>query len=320
MRGAVVRVTDGWQQLVARRALNKAGAYPQAVQTLLGEMVAAAALMQSNIKFDGALVLQIMGDGPVNLAVAEVFSDYRFRATATVQAAVADDAPLSHMVNVLNQGRCAITLDPENKLPGQQPYQGIVSLFDDQKNKLEKLSDVLSHYMLQSEQLDTAMVLAADDTVAAGILLQRMPLMGENNLGENKVGEQATDAGGMREDGIGNSEDYNRLAAFVNSVKREELLTLSTDELLHRLFWEEPIMRFEPLVGDDAPHFSCSCSQDKVASMIQTLGEEEARSIVQEQGAIEVDCQYCGATYRFDSVDGLFSPAANQPPSSSALN
>lgn len=312
VRGAIVRVEDGWQQLLQRRQLHHDTAYPPPVQALLGEMVAASALMQSNIKFDGALVLQIMGDGPVKVAVAEMFSDYRFRATANVQGQVADDAPLSHMVNVLNQGRCAITLDPENKKPGQQPYQGIVPLYGDQREKLEKLSDVLSHYMLQSEQLDTAMVLAADDNVAAGIFVQRMPLEGEGNLENLKEHEGEDDA----------LADYERIAAFVHSVKREELLSLNVQDMLHRLFWEEPLMQFEAIEGEDAPRFSCSCSEEKVRNMIATLGKEQAEDIVQEQGSISVDCQFCGARYVFDddAVAQIFPPEAHRPPGSSRVN
>ena len=99
-----------------------------------------------------------------------------------LQGEVADDAPLSHMVNVLGQGRCAITLDPKDRLPGQQPYQGVVPLYGDRGEKLEKLSEVIEHYMLQSEQLDTRLVLAANDQMAAGLLIQRLPLQGEANL------------------------------------------------------------------------------------------------------------------------------------------
>ncbi len=88
------------------------------------------------------------------------------------------------MLNVHGKGRCVITLDPKERLPGQQPYQGIVPLHGDRREPLQELSDVLEHYMLQSEQLDTRLVLAADDHVAAGLLIQRLPVEGEGNLGE----------------------------------------------------------------------------------------------------------------------------------------
>jgi molecular chaperone Hsp33 len=151
VRGMVVRLTDTWTEILRRRASNSStGAYPEPVRDMLGEMVAAASLMQANIKFDGALVLQIFGDGPVKLAVVEVQPDLALRATATVVGEVDAATTLSQMVNVGNEGRCAITLDPTSKFPGQQPYQGVVPLFDDRRHKIEKVSAVLEHYMLQS--------------------------------------------------------------------------------------------------------------------------------------------------------------------------
>ncbi len=160
VRGMVVRLTDAWTQILERRAANSdTGAYPEAVSNLLGEMTAAAVLMQASIKFNGALVLQIFGDGPVKLAVVEVQPDLSVRATATVLGVVANEARVSDMVNVSNQGRCAVTLDPQEKFAGQQPYQGVVPLHGDRGEKLERFSEVLEHYMRQSEQLDTTLVL-----------------------------------------------------------------------------------------------------------------------------------------------------------------
>ncbi len=307
VRGMLVRLTDSWQEILRRR--QQAGGYPAAVTELLGEMAAAATLMQANIKFNGALILQIQGDGPVKLAVAEVQPDLALRATATVTGEVAADAPLSHMVNVNNQGRCAITLDPKDRLPGQQPYQGVVPLFGDRHEKLEKLSEVIEHYMLQSEQLDTRLVLAANDQVAAGLLIQRLPLQGESNLAG--AGAMARD-----EDQIGRNEDYNRIAILAASLKREELLTLDADTILHRLFWEEDVRRFEPQTGTDGPRFACTCSRERVAGMLKSLGREEVESIIAEQGLVEVGCDFCGAQYHFDPVDAaqVFLQAAAQPP------
>ena len=305
VRGMVVRLTDAWQEILRRRAANvQSGAYPQPVRRLLGEMTAAAALMQSNIKFNGALVLQIMGEGPVKLAVVEVQADLSLRATATLRGEVADDANLSQMVNPNNEARCAITLDPKDKLPGQQPYQGVVPLFDDQRQPLERFSDVLAHYMLQSEQLDTTLVLAANDEVAAGLLIQRLPVQGLGNL--------SAQSSAADEDEIGRNEDYARIAILAQTLQSEELLSLDVDTLLRRLFWQEDVRRFEPL----APRFACSCHRERVSQMIRSLGAEEAASIVAEQGQIEVGCEFCGQQYRYDAVDAaqLFvdgpSPAA----------
>ena len=304
VRGILVRLTEPWTEILRRRASNSTnGPYAAPVREMLGEMVAAAALMQSNIKFDGSVILQVFGDGPVKLAVVEVQPDLAMRATATVLHTVAPDASLSQMVNATNQGRCAITLDPLTKFPGQQPYQGVVPLFDDAGRSIEKISEVLEHYMLQSEQLDTKLILAADENLAAGLLIQRLPMQGTSNLAGSMVAQE-------NEDQIGINEDYNRIAILASSLKREELLGLDVDTILHRLFWEETLVRFTPLQGETAPRFACSCSRERVGRMIVGLGVEEASSILSERPDIEVACEFCGVQYRFDPVDTaqLFAP------------
>lgn len=315
VRGVLVRLTDAWTEILRRRTCDSAsGAYPLPVQHMLGEMVAAATLMQSNIKFNGSLILQILGDGPVKLAVVEVQPDFGLRATATVTGDIAADASLSMLVNLNNQGKCAITLDPKTRLPGQQAYQGVVPLFGDKHEKLEKLGEVLEHYMLQSEQLDTTLVLAADDKVAAGLLIQRLPLEGADNLAGSLMSQ-------ANEDEIGINEHYNRIAILASTLKREELLTLDVETILRRLFWEETLTRFEPLVGETGPRFSCNCSRERVSNMILGLGSEEAQSIVAERGDIEVGCEFCGAQYRFDPIDvaQIFRVAGDSPPSNAAV-
>jgi molecular chaperone Hsp33 len=310
VRGMLVQLTDVWQEVLKRRAANdETGAYPEPVRHLLGEMTAASVLMQSNIKFNGALVMQIFGDGPLKLAVVEVQPDLSLRATAKVVGDLGDASTLSAMVNVNNEGKCAITLDPLNKMPGQQPYQGVVPLFDDHRNKLDKFSDVLQHYMLQSEQLDTTLVLAANDTMAAGLLIQRLPIKGEGNLAaQSSMGD---------EDGIGLSEDYNRISILAASLTADELLSLDAETILRRLFWEEKLVRFEPLT----PSFACSCSQERVSNMIRSLGSDEVESILAERGLVEVGCDFCGLQYRYDAVDAahIFTCAEAQPPAPSSL-
>ena len=320
MRGAIVRLTDAWTEMLRRRSDNTAsGAYPQPVSELLGEMAAAGVLMQSGIKFNGALVLQIFGDGPVKLAVAEVQSDLGLRATASLQGdmtEVVEGAGLDVLVNLHGGGRCAITLDPKDKFPGQQPYQGVVPLVNAQGKKLDRLSDVLSHYMLQSEQLDAVLVLAANDQVAAGLLVQRMPVKGEGNIAAGAVQRD-------EEDQIGRNEDYNRIATLAASLTRDELLTLDVETILRRLFWEEPLLRFGPQQGDGSPRFHCSCSRERVGRMLNSLGVEEVDSILAEQGQIEVGCEFCGQQYRFDPVDAaqiFASPATGATPAPPAIH
>ncbi len=308
VRGMLVRLDDAWQQILQRR--EEAGAYPEPVTRLLGEMAAAGVLMQGSIRFNGALVLQVFGDGPVKLAVTEVQPDLSFRATATVTGDIPADASLSQLVNVNNEGRCAITLDPKDRQPGQQPYQGVVPLWGDQKEKLESLAQVLEHYMLQSEQLDTKLILAADGHMAAGLLIQRLPIKGENNL-QGQTGRSSD------EDEIGKNEDYQRIAMLASTLTAEELLTLDADTVLHRLFWQEPITRFEPLT----PTFACSCSRERVSNMLRSLGTEEVESIIAERGDVEVGCEFCGAQYTFDPVDAalVFTSTGPVPPVTSTV-
>ena len=304
VRGMLVRLNDSWRELLQRRA--DVGAYAPEVRVLLGEMAAAGVLMQANIKFNGALILQIFGDGPVKLAVAEVQPTLSFRATAKVVGDVAPGAGLEALVNLHGGGRCAITLDPKDPFPGQQPYQGVVPLHGDQREPLQQLSQVLEHYMLQSEQLDTCLVLAANDDVAAGLLIQRMPLQGEANLG-----------GRRNEDDIGLSEAYNRIALLAGTLTRDELLGLPPDRILHRLFWEDSLRVFEP----QEPRFACTCNRERVRGMLRSLGREESEGLIAERGLVEVGCEFCGTQYEFDAVDvgEMFAPSLDQPPAPGVL-
>ena len=313
VRGMLVRLTDSWQEVLARRAAASDSFAPP-VRALLGEMAAAGVLMQANLKFNGALVLQVHGDGPVKLAVAEVQPDLAFRVTAKVIGDVPEAARLEAMVNVHGRGRCAITLDPTDKLPGQQAYQGVVALHGDRREPLQQLAEVLEHYMLQSEQLDTRLILAADDTLAAGLLIQRLPVQGAGNL------EGAS--GPRNEDLIGLDEAYKRIALLAGTLTREELLTLDAPTILRRLFWEEPLRLFAAQRGDSGPRFECSCSRVRVGNMLMGLGRPEVDGIIEEQGRVEIGCDFCGRKYHFDPVDvgGLFTPEGNQPPGSAATH
>jgi molecular chaperone Hsp33 len=162
--------------------------------------------------------------------------------------------------------------------------------------------------MLQSEQLDTQLVLAANDQTAAGILIQRMPLEGEKN-------REALEAG------IGVTEDFNRISILTSSITPDELLNLPALDVLHRLFWEEKLLRHEPQEGLSGPHFACSCSAERVRRMIESLGVQEAESILAERNDIEVGCDFCGQQYRFDAVDAaqIFTEAHKRAPGSDGV-
>ena len=162
-------------------------------------------------------------------------------------------------------GRLVLTVESENA----EPYQGIVAVSED------SLAGVLQAYFEQSEQLDTRLWLFADERRAAGLFLQELP----------------TDNG--------DKSDWQRIEMLAETITENELLNLDCEELLHRLFHEEHLRLFEsqPIV------FTCGCSRAKIGGTLTALGRSELKHILQERETIDVDCQFCGANYRFDKID-----------------
>ena len=293
VRGEFVEISDTWREIQARHD------YPSAVKTMLGEMVAAAALLSANLKFNGAIILQIHGDGPVRLLVVECDSQLRLRATAklTEDAVVADDASVTDLLNVHGKGRFVITLDPIDKMPGQQPYQGIVPLDGDD------MATVIENYMLRSEQLDTRLWLGADATVARGLLLQKLP----RHSGKDDQVVQASEADDL--------ETWQRAVMLASTLKQAELVSTDIQTLMNRLFWEETVRVFEPA----HPQFFCSCTRDKVGNMLKMLGRTEIDDALSELGQLGINCDFCGKHYDFDKVDCAQLFASDTPAESVAV-
>lgn len=287
VRGEIVQLGPAWREIVRRHAL------PPSVRDHLGELSAAGLLLAATIKFEGALVLQIHGDGPVSLYVVEVDTDGHFRSTVKVRdgADPPADASLRALVDVHGRGRFVVTLDPRERTGA--PYQGIVPF------EGEGVAGALERYMDRSEQVPTRLWLAADGERAAGLLLQRLP-----------------DEGGAA--GPRDADGWDRAQQLADTITPKELLELAPQELLHRLFWQE---RRDDL-DERRWRFHCSCSHEKVAGMLRTLGRAEIESILVERGAIEVSCDYCNAPYRFDAVDAtlLFADDGTVLPGSPSIN
>ncbi|WP_075792754.1 Hsp33 family molecular chaperone HslO [Massilia putida] len=277
VRGELVEISNAWREIQSRHV------YPKAVRALLGEMVAAAALLSANLKFNGSIVMQIHGDGLVKLLVVECDANLRLRATAKLSggAEVPDDASVAQLLNQHGRGRFVITLDPLDKVPGQQPYQGVVPLVG------EDIATIIENYMLRSEQMDTKLWLAADENVARGLLLQKLP---RNSAVEGQV-KQASEEEDL--------ETWNRAVMLGQTLKQEELLTTDVETLLKRLFWEETIRVFDPL----HPEFHCTCSREKVANMLKMLGQQEVEAALHDLGELGINCDFCGKHYGFDAVD-----------------
>lgn len=258
VRGEIAQLDATWKAVLERHD------YPPAVRRMLGEMMAAAALLSATLKFSGALVMQVQGSGPVSLLVVECTADLAMRAVAKWQGETAADATLAELVG---SGHFVITLDPGE---GKKAYQGIVALEGD------TMAEVLEHYMVRSEQLETRLFLAADGERAAGMLLQKMP--------------------GAHE---GDHDAWNRAVLLGDTLTGKELLGLPAQSIVRRLYHAEDVRLFDAV----PVCFRCSCSHQRVAAMLHMLGRDEARAILEEHGTIEVRCEFCNQLYVLDAVD-----------------
>ncbi|TBU97141.1 Hsp33 family molecular chaperone HslO [Phytopseudomonas dryadis] len=257
--------------------------YPQPVAQLLGELLAAASLLVGTLKFDGLLVLQVRSDGAVPLLMVECSSDGEVRGIARYAAErIGDDAGLAQL---MPEGVLAMTVDPRQ---GQR-YQGLVALDGD------SLAECLSNYFATSEQLATRFWLCADGRRARGLLLQQLPA---DRLKDDE--ERAA--------------SWQHLATLANTLQNEELLALDNETLLHRLYHEEPLRLFEPR----PLRFRCSCSRERSAKALVSLGRADAEQLLDEHhGRVEIDCQFCNERYAFDAADvaQLFAGGGSHEPS-----
>jgi len=306
VRGEIVSISTAWQAILERRD------DPPAVRRILGDFVGAATLLCASLKFDGTLIIQAQSKGPIQLLVVECKSDLSMRATVKLSvdpSEIEAEASLGDLLDAADTGRLVITLDPSDREPGQAPYQGIVALQEERNGSIQPVSsaaEAIGLYMQNSEQLETRIWLASNDQHVGGLLLQRLP-----------------DSGGhVHLDPQSAAEGWTRIQTLGETITNDELLTLTPEVILRRLFLEESA---ENGVRSFAPRqirFSCRCSRSKVADVLRMLGEEEVQSILEEHGAVETICEFCSKPYRFDAVDCLqvfktnLLSDATRPPSS----
>lgn len=289
VRGHLVSLDQAWREVLARRS------YPPVLRQVLGELLAASALLAATLKFEGVLILQIQGSGPLRLLVVECQADLSLRATARFdggESALLALGARPTLRDLSGDGRCAITLDPRD---GRPTYQGIVPL------ERASVAEVLQDYMTRSEQLDTRFQLAADDQRAAGLLLQKLPASGGRGSSASAADADVIDP-----------DLWNRVCILTETLKRDELLTLDHATVLRRLFHQQDLRLFESL----AVHFHCTCSRDKVARMLRMLGADDVRQVLAERGRVSVECDFCHLGYEFgpSDVDELLSLAPDGPP------
>jgi molecular chaperone Hsp33 len=240
---------------------------PDVLKKALGELMTASALLISTLKMEGALILQLQSKGILKLLVVECSSDLELRATAKW-----DEEMLKHhhleisFASLIAHGQFVITLDPKVG----EPYQGIVPIEGD------SIAEMLENYMLRSQQIDTSIWLHCTDVQSAGMLLQKLP-------------HQQTDDADM----------WNRVNQLASTLTDAELTELAPAELLTRLFHEEEVRLFNPR----PTKAFCSCSRDNVSNMLTMLGQTEVESIIEEQGSIQIHCDFCNKHYVFDELE-----------------
>lgn len=265
VRGEWVHLEGTWHQLLERAD------YPPVIRNVLGEALSAAVLLSATVKHTGSLILQIRGDGPVPLLVVHATPQGEVRGLAQWNSVPAEGSSLPE---IFGQGHIAITLEAASN---HERYQGIIAL------EGANLTQALEQYFARSEQLPTRLWLTSDHNSCAGLLLQRLP---EDQYASTEQREAQ-------------AEDWHRVSLLLDTLTTEELRDLPAEDLIYRLFHEETPRLFDP----KSIKFHCSCSRQKIETMLHSLGADEVQSILDEQGSISVTCEFCNAKYVVDKVD-----------------
>jgi molecular chaperone Hsp33 len=269
VRGELVSLDRSYQEVLAKHD------YPEPVRALLGELLAAAVLLSTTIKFEGLLVLQATSPGPLSTLMVECSNNQEVRGIARYDEAIAGQG----LEELMPGGILAITVDPVN---GQR-YQGVVGL------EGADLAQTLTNYFETSEQLPTRFRLLADGRSARGMLLQALPADRQRDPEER-------------------ARTWEHVNILADTLKPDELLALDNQTLLHRLYHEDDVRLFDPRPAV----FKCSCSAERTANAIVSLGRDDALALLGERGGeVEVDCQFCNERYRFDrqEIERIFEAA-----------
>jgi molecular chaperone Hsp33 len=281
LRGFWLRLERSWAEALEHQS------HPPEIRRLLGESMAAAALLAASLKFDGTLALQINGNGPVRLLVTQATHELGLRTVARVDAHA--DVTGRSFRDLVGEAQLTVTLEGSDRVAG---WQGIVPLSGD------SLAESLQAYFATSEQLPTRVLIAADGQRVVGLLLQKLP-PGERH------GEAAEGA---------ERELWDEAALMLQTVSAEELLRTAPERLLPQVFAQHDLRLFE----SHPVRFQCRCGTQRVAAMLRSLGEPDVRDLLSEQGAVTVTCEFCQRPYRFDAVDveQLFREGTAEGPAS----
>ena len=271
VRGRIVRLGEAVDKILA------AHAYPEAVANLLGETCALAALVGSNLKFEGRMIVQAQGDGPVRYVVCDYYTSGHIRGYCRYDDAAVAEACKGFIrpgaKTLLGQGVFIMTVDQG---PDMDRYQGVTAI------EGETLALCAEQYFAQSEQTPTRVRLAVGQVVnaegshwrAGGMLIQ--------SIAED-------DARGST------AEAWIRTQAFFETIGEDELIdpTLTSEGLLFRLFHEDGVRVFEPKVLKAV----CRCSEERIIGVLSSFAPEEQADMLEDDGMIRVTCEYCASVY-----------------------
>ena len=260
IRGEIVHLDSAYREIIAIHQ------YPAAVSRLLGELLAAAVLLSTNLKFEGTLILQIQSEGEIPLLMVEC--DHRLQVRGIARGA--EQATSGSNDKLLRGGQLAITIDPAH---GQR-YQGIVPL------EQGSLANSLDGYFKRSEQLNTRVWLAADGNSAVGLLLQQLP---------------AT----ITPDEDLRTKQWEHVYSLACTLRDAELYQLESEELLYRLYHEDRVRLSEP----SGVSFRCTCSRERTHNALITLNPADIEELLEEMGSITMDCEFCNQHYQFSRND-----------------
>lgn len=271
IRGEIVSLSKSYEDVLSTVA------YPKILQELLGELMAAAALLTATLKFEGEVSLQLQGEGAIKYAVVHTTNELKMKGIARWDESQLDSLESlslsDEFVNIFGKGSLVITLTPKYG----QHYQGIVQL-----NK-PSLASCLEEYFTQSEQLLTKVYLfsqSGDNPRSAGMLIQVIPQSSETSHASN-------------------DDDFQRITMLTNTLTLDEVMSLSHKEVLRRLYSEDDVR----LLSSQKVSFHCDCSKQRSASALRNVDKNELLDIIKEDGEIKMDCQFCHATFIFDEID-----------------
>jgi len=282
IRGHAVRMADAWV------GLREHQDYPPAVQQLLGEAMSAVVLLAATLKFDGVLTLQLQGKGLVNLLVAQCTHDFKIRGMARHDP-IGGEAGFGSLTG---EGQIVVTVEATDRASS---YQGVVPITG------HSLAESLEAYFDQSEQIPTRVLLASSAGVVAGMLVQRVPGVGGTQV---QIDDTALAA------------SWEKADTAMSSLTPAQILEDDVEQRLVDMFGADEVRVF----SGSAVLFECRCSRERVASVLRSLGAEEVRSVIEEQGTCTVTCEFCQKPYQFDAIDVEQLFAGTAPKGSDSIN